>query len=284
MLYYILIYTHKGFVLERLLFFVKATSSTGEGLFDLLKANLDRLNIDMENCIGDSFDGAANMSGQYRGVQARIREVAENHVHVWCYAHTLNLVLGDTTSSTVPAMSLFTLLNSTATFVRGSYKNMNEWTNCLSEKVGTAKLMKLNTIGKTRWWAKAGAVQKIFGEFGNEEAANKSLYVDVLTCFSEIVSRPRFNVTARDEARTLVDKLTKFETILTAATFNRIFAITTPLSEYLQTSGLDILQAWRMVESAIEKLERISRDFSTVLKVATHAVCKKREQPTGLPQ
>jgi hypothetical protein len=265
----ILRYAHNGLVCERLLFFVKATSSTGEGLFDLLKANLDRLNIDMENCIGDSFDGAANMSGQYRGVQARIREVAENHVHVWCYAHTLNLVLGDTTSSTVPAMSYFTLLNSTATFVRGSYKNMNEWINCLSEKVGTAKLMKLNTIGKTRWWAKAGAVQKIFGEFGNEEAVNKSLYVDVLTCFSEIVSSPRFNVTARDEARTLVDKLTKFETILTAATFNRIFAITTPLSEYLQTSGLDILQAWRMVESAIEKLERISRDFSTVLRVAT---------------
>ena len=59
----ILRYAHKGLVLERLLFFVKATSSTGEGLFDLLKANLNRLNIDMENCIGDSFDGAANMSG-----------------------------------------------------------------------------------------------------------------------------------------------------------------------------------------------------------------------------
>ena len=159
---------------------------------------------------------------------------------------------------------------------------MNEWTNCLSEKVGTAKLMKPNTIGKTRWWAKAGDVRKIFGEFGNEEAANKCLYVDVLTCFSEIVSRPRFNVTARDEARTLVDKLTKFETILSAATFNRIFAITTPLSEYLQTSGLDILQAWRMVESAIEKLERISRDFSTVLKVATQFAKNANNQLASL--
>lgn len=61
----------------------------------------------------------------------------------------------------------------------------------------------------------------------------------------------------------------KFETILTAATFNRIFTITTPLSEYLQTSRLDILQAWRMVESAIKQLEGISRDFPTVLEVAT---------------
>ena len=100
-------YALKGVVFERLLFLVKAESATGEGLFILLKANLNRLSIDIQNCIGDSFDSAANMSGQYRSEQARISEVADNHVHVWCYAHTLNLVLGGTTSSTVPSMSLF---------------------------------------------------------------------------------------------------------------------------------------------------------------------------------
>ena len=206
-------YALKGVVFERLLFLVKAESATGEGLCNLLKASLNRLSIDIQNCIGDSFDGAANMPGQYHGVQVRKIEVADNHVHVWCYAHTLNLVLGDTTSSTVPAMSLFSLLSSTVTFVRGSHKNMNAWTDCLSEKFGAAKLLKLNTIGKTRWWAKAGAIQKIFGEFGVAEAANKSLYVDVLTCFFEIPSNPQFNVTARDEARTLMDKMRKLETI-----------------------------------------------------------------------
>ena len=39
----------------------------------------------------------------------------------------------------------------------------------------------VRSIGKTRWWTKAGAIQKIFGEFGDVEAANKSLYVDI-TC------------------------------------------------------------------------------------------------------
>ena len=246
MLYYPAICSQRcGF--RKLLFLVKAESATGEGLFNLLMANLNRLSIDIQNCIGDSFDGAANMSGQYRGVQARISEVADNHVHVWCYAHPLNLVLVDTTSSTVPSMSLFSPLNSTATFVAPE----------------------VEYIWGTRWWAKAGAIQKIFGEFGDTDAANKSLYVDVLRCFFEIARDPQFNVTPRDEARTLMDKMRKFETILTAATFNRIFAITTPLSEYLQTSRLDILQAWKMVESAIEQLEGISIDFPTVLEVAT---------------
>ena len=82
----------------------------------LFENNLKRLNIDIRQCIGDSFDGAANMYGRYKGVQARIKEVAGNHVLVWCYAHSLNLVLGDTTSSVVPAMYFFNLLNLSSNF------------------------------------------------------------------------------------------------------------------------------------------------------------------------
>ena len=59
-------------------------------------------------------------------------------------------------------------------------------------------------------------------------------------------------------------KLLQFETVLTLYLFNRIFSITSPLSEYLQTSGIDLLQAWRMVESSTNCLQRISRDFHTL--------------------
>jgi hypothetical protein len=41
-------------------------------------------------CIGDSFDGAANMSGVYNGLQALLKQVRPSHVHTWCYAHVLN--------------------------------------------------------------------------------------------------------------------------------------------------------------------------------------------------
>ena len=36
------------------------------------------------NCIDDSFDGAANSSGEYKGVQARLREVTAKHLHGFC--------------------------------------------------------------------------------------------------------------------------------------------------------------------------------------------------------
>ena len=47
----ILRYAHKGVILETL-FLVKAESSTGQGLFNLLKANLDHSSINIENCVG----------------------------------------------------------------------------------------------------------------------------------------------------------------------------------------------------------------------------------------
>ena len=56
----------------------------------------------------------------------------------------------------------------------------------------------------------------------------------------------------------------KFETILTAFVFLQIYKVTTPLSLYLQTKGLDILQAWRMVKIVNKEITTISRDFESI--------------------
>ena len=79
-------YANGGSVHEKLLRVVKASGTSGLDLFNLLKSTLDRLKLDVVNCVGDSFDGAANMFGKYQAVQAKITEVAPRHIHVWCYA------------------------------------------------------------------------------------------------------------------------------------------------------------------------------------------------------
>ena len=115
-------YVHDGYVSERLLSLVKATSGTGEALFTILKNTLEKYGIDIKNCVGDSFDGAANMSGIYNGVSAKIASVASLHVHTWCYSHSLNLVLTDAASSTTLATTLFGILQKVSTFFRSAYK------------------------------------------------------------------------------------------------------------------------------------------------------------------
>ena len=69
---------------------------------------------------------------------------------------------------------------------------------------------------------------------------------------------------ARVKAKSFIDSLLKYETILTAQIFLRIFQFTTPLSKYLQTSGMDLLSANRMVVDTHNNLQKLKKDFNGV--------------------
>ena len=77
------------------------------------------------------------------------------------------------------------------------------------------------------------------------------LFSNVVVTLSVIRDSVSFKQTTRDQANDLVCKLLQFDTVLTAFLHNRIFSITAPLSEYLQTRGIDLLQMWRMVETKL---------------------------------
>lgn len=64
--------------------------------------------------------------------------------------------------------------------------------------------------------------------------------------------------------------LIKFDTIITAQLFLFIFKSTTPLSNYLQTSGMDLLQSYKMVENTIKTLKDVSRKFIDVYERAKY--------------
>lgn len=76
--------------------------------------------------------------------------------------------------------------------------------------------------------------------------------------------------TVRVKARGYMKALLRYETILTAQIFLPIFAETTPLSKYLQTSGMNLLTAQRMVMGTEDKLKRFSQDFEDVKKQQIH--------------
>lgn len=96
---------------ERLDAVVNCEKSTDKYLTELLKNTLNKLGIDIGMCVGNSTDGAANIQGPYKGFSAFL---SPTQIHVWCYAHVLNLVLADTTGSVIESAYLFSLLNDVA--------------------------------------------------------------------------------------------------------------------------------------------------------------------------
>lgn len=99
----------------------------------------------------------------------------------------------------------------------------------------------LNLIGQTRWWAKDVALKKVFRVFNDPSG---SLFITIVkVLLSVLSSNDDFNSDTRSTAATLLKSLVKYETILTAQLYLKIFSHTTSLSKYLQTGGMYVLQA-----------------------------------------
>ena len=65
-------------------------------LVSVLKDTMVRMNLSIDNCCGQCYDGAANMCGSRNGVATQIVSEEPGAVYVHCYGHALNLAAGDT--------------------------------------------------------------------------------------------------------------------------------------------------------------------------------------------
>ena len=85
-------------------------SATGADLCELMKGALAYQNIGVCKCISDSTDGASNMSGLHKGFTAFLEKESPGHIHRWCYALVVDLVLCDAITTNHASISLFGLL------------------------------------------------------------------------------------------------------------------------------------------------------------------------------
>ena len=194
-------------------------------------------------------------------------------------------MISDASSVCVAAVSLFGLLAELSAFINDSYKRMEIWEEHLQTKPGNKNRLRLERIGQTRWSSRGRELRKLFGSYTDQSS---EFYSDLPIILQKVIEAPDFRESDRYETQILSENLRKFETILMAFTFIRIFDITTPVSDYLQKSGLDIMQAWRMINKATENVEKISRDFSGVIEIAfnfvVHANLKLEEVNISVPK
>lgn len=94
-------------VVERMIDLKMLESTTGENSAKAILDILNAHNIDIKRCIGQSYDGAANMQGGEKGVATRIKEHAPMSVNIYCEAHGTNLCNKATAHSSVDAVNLY---------------------------------------------------------------------------------------------------------------------------------------------------------------------------------
>ena len=242
---------------DRLLAVVDSHSAIGADLCNLLKEVLQKQNIDVSICISDSTDGASNMSRQYNGFTAFLEKESPGHIHTWCYAQVLNLVLCDVTTTNHASISLFGLVQKVGVFFRQSYLRMDMWKELMNQRHGHDLQSRLNLIGATRWWSKHEYLRKIFGTF---EDGSSGMFCDVTEVLYCVSTSKKLSVKTRFDTSAMLDNMIRYQHSLTAITYLRIMEITSALSKYLQTSKLDFINAFNMVEATKKDIQQIRRD------------------------
>ena len=120
------------------------------------------------------------MSGQYNGFTAFLEKESPGHIYTWCYAHVLNLILCDVSTTNHASISLFIRAQNVGVFFRESYLRMDMWKEQMSRRHGHDIQSRLNLIGATRWWSKHEYIKKIFGAFEDGFSGMFSTVIEVL--------------------------------------------------------------------------------------------------------
>ena len=70
---------------------LQITSATGESIFNAIKDLFAKIEVNLENCIGFSSDGASNVCGAHNSVLSRLKNVSPGITYIKCTCHSLAL-------------------------------------------------------------------------------------------------------------------------------------------------------------------------------------------------
>ncbi|XP_022177424.1 52 kDa repressor of the inhibitor of the protein kinase-like [Myzus persicae] len=147
---------NNNMVNESFLQFVIINSLTGNDLASAIINGLKSCGINCEYLIGQGYDGASNMSGKYKGVQAIVREEYPKAIYVHCAAHTLNLAVSKA-SNIQPIRNCLSIIEKLYDFFNTPKRN-NVLLNCIKNANETPNAKTLKRLCATRWIQRYDAV------------------------------------------------------------------------------------------------------------------------------
>lgn len=233
-----------GSPVERFICFLPNVGHKAEDLEMAVMSVLTMNNIDINNCRGQSYDNAANMSGIYSGLQARLIKISPFASYIPCAAHSLNLV-GICVAECVKEGALF--FNTIQHLYSFFAVSTRRWNVLKSNLVLCKKVLK--RVDGTRWSARHEACDSLYKNWDGVMRSLKILEEDN----SE-------KTTVRCEASGLRRQLDRFETIFMTIFWNSILERFNNTSKELQKVNIDLGKVVELYQSLIHFITSIRND------------------------
>ena len=159
-------------VIEAFTSFTEVEDLSAIGLHKLITNSIQEKGLDIKNCRGQGYDGAAVMSGKYSGLQKKIQDVAPHAYYVHCASHNLNLVLKDAMKGVTETHQFYDTIESVCTFFG---RTIVRWQKLQNTHDRSSSNPTLKVLNLTRWSGRYDAVYALKERFSdiNQIKSNK---------------------------------------------------------------------------------------------------------------
>jgi len=259
---------------EEFLGLYEPPDTTGKVLAKCITDVLLRLQLPLSALRGQTYDGASNMSGQYKGCQALIREMQPLALYVHCGAHCVNLVAQSVCEAVFLVRDAMESLQELGSLFSQSLKCRTAFANIAQSDHGISKVQKIRPLCPTRWLVRVSAIQALIAQ-----------YELVLDCLEEMsLPAAGSNVSAR--ASGLRNQLSKGSTWLALKMAIRVFGPLEMLNRSLQARYQTVSGMLVAVGETLSGLRDFREDkaFDKLLADAVEAVAELDLEELKVPR
>ena len=207
---------------EEFLGFYEPPETTGEVLAKCILDVLLRCQLPLSALRGQTYDGASNMSGKFKGCQALIREKQPLALYVHCGAHCTNLVSQSVCEAVVPVRDAMQSLQELGSLFSQSLKCRTSFANIAESEHDIHNVQQIRPLCPTRWLVRVSAIQVLIQQ-----------YDLVLECLEEM-SLPAAGSNVAARASGLHSVLCKGSTMMALKMALKVFGLLEVLNRSLQ--------------------------------------------------
>ena len=249
----VLRYLHNGSTYERFVSFTKCNELDSEAIYSYIMAGLREMDIDVNDCVSQCYDGASVMSGCNTGVRKRFTDVNQKAVYIHCHAHQLNLALVDSCKTLNHASEFFSLLQSLYNYLSSAIPHAVFMKK--QQELGST-VVQLKKLSDTRWSCRYTSIKAFLTSLSA-----------ILATLDEIGDDSNDRAI---EARGLLVQIKSFPFLLSLVLLEKIFAITNNLSQLLQSEVIHYAAAASCISATKATLSTLRSDeeWKTLWEVA----------------
>jgi len=238
---------------EEFLCFVPVSSTTGKDLASTILNQLSQLGLYLEHMRGQGYDGASNVSGKCRDVQAKVKELYPWAIYTHCCNHVLNLVIS--TSSQLPGIrNAMATISDICVFLSRSAQRVSIFQDNVAREISssTSSRRKLKPICATR---------------SVERHDSIIIFVTLLPAFVskiEELQQENKQVEVVAKAETLLNSIQKCTLLIAALVMQHTSGIILLVAKLLQGKEFDISALTELIDSMLDIIRQKRSNYKNV--------------------